>query len=40
MKMDLEKKNIYINSTSIIDEGAKIGKNCKIWHCHYLAELK
>ena len=32
MKIDLEKKNIYINSTSIIDEGAKIGKNCKIWH--------
>ena len=30
--MDLEKQNIYVDSTSIIDDGAKIGKNCKIWH--------
>ena len=30
--MDFEKQNIYVDSTSIIDKGAKIGKNCKIWH--------
>ena len=29
--MNVEEQNIYIDSTSIIDEGAKIGRNCKIW---------
>ena len=29
--MQIEEQNIYIDSTSIIDEGASIGRNCKIW---------
>ena len=28
---NIEEQNIYIDSTSIIDKGVIIGRNCKIW---------
>ena len=30
--MYIKGQNGYIDPTSIVDEGAKIGKDCKIWH--------
>lgn len=30
--MFIKDQNIYIDPTSIVDEGAKIGNDCKIWH--------
>ena len=30
--MYIKGQNSYIDPTSIVDEGAKIGKDCKIWH--------
>ena len=31
-------KNLTIHPTAIVDEGAKIGDNCKIWHWVHICE--
>ena len=34
--MNLKNKNIFTHPTAIVDEGAKIGSQTKIWHWSHI----
>ena len=36
--MNIENKNIFTHPTAIVDNGAKIGSQTKIWHWSHISE--